>query len=141
MVTMGTAAWLIGASPDAPPTRREDVVDILHGVEVPDPYRWLEAQQSSETRAWIDSQIAYTDSVMSGVAGVSDLRERLRALIAVDRVDTPAIRSGWYFLHKRSAAQQHAVFCVREGRDGDYAGLPDVAGWHATRGPRVEGWV
>lgn len=117
------------------------MVDILHGVEVPDPYHWLEAQQSPETRAWIDSQIAYTDSVMSGVAGVSDLRERLRALIAVDRVDTPAIRSGWYFLHKRSTAQQHAVFCVREGRDGDYAGLPDVAGWHATRGPRVEGWV
>ena len=36
-----------------PSTRTDEVVDVLHGVEVPDPYRWLEEQQASDTRAWI----------------------------------------------------------------------------------------
>jgi len=43
-------------APSAPPSRRADVVDTLHGVPVADPYRWLEDQQAPEVRAWIDGQ-------------------------------------------------------------------------------------
>ena len=39
------------ASEGPPPTRVEEVVDVLHGVEIVDPYRWLEDQESAETRA------------------------------------------------------------------------------------------
>jgi len=40
------------ASP--PITAVEPVVDILHGVSVSDPYRWLEDQNALRTRAWIE---------------------------------------------------------------------------------------
>ena len=43
-----------------PETRIETVVDTFHGVEVPDDYRWLEEQESPETRAWIEAQNSYT---------------------------------------------------------------------------------
>ena len=46
--------------PQPPETRRDDVREVLHGVEIKDPYRWLEDQESAETRAWIDAQNAYT---------------------------------------------------------------------------------
>ena len=39
-----------------PPARREEVVDILHGVEVPDPYRWLEDGDAAEVRQWVAAQ-------------------------------------------------------------------------------------
>ena len=41
-----------------PESRREDRVDKLHGVEVPDPYRWLEddVRKSAEVRDWVDAQ-------------------------------------------------------------------------------------
>jgi prolyl oligopeptidase family protein len=39
-----------------PPTRKDATVDTLHGVSIPDPYRWLEDQDSPETRAWIEAE-------------------------------------------------------------------------------------
>ena len=42
-----------------PSTRREDFREILHGVEVPDPYRWLEDGAAPETRAWLSAQDEY----------------------------------------------------------------------------------
>ena len=41
-----------------PETRRVDQVDTFHGVEVSDPYRWLEEdpRNSSEVATWIESQ-------------------------------------------------------------------------------------
>ena len=36
-----------------PPTRAVPVTETLHGVTLSDPYRWLEDQNSAETRQWI----------------------------------------------------------------------------------------
>ena len=47
-----------------PPSRRDDVVDVLHGVEVRDPYRWLEEGDSPEVQAWVDAQNSYTRSIL-----------------------------------------------------------------------------
>ena len=39
-----------------PKTLKDNVVDVLHGVRVPDPYRWLEAQNSPGTRKWVAAE-------------------------------------------------------------------------------------
>ena len=39
-----------------PPTRRDDTVDNLHGIEVKDPYRWLEDPNHPEVQAWVEQQ-------------------------------------------------------------------------------------
>jgi len=63
--------------PKPPVTRIDNVKETLHGVEVTDPYRWLEDQEAPETRAWIAAQNAYTDSVLSELPGVAGLKQRL----------------------------------------------------------------
>jgi prolyl oligopeptidase len=39
-----------------PLARREATVDVLHGREVPDPYRWLEDGDSAEVAEWVAAQ-------------------------------------------------------------------------------------
>lgn len=46
------------------------------------PYRWLEDQQSSETRAWIEAQNQYTRSLLYSLQGKENLRARIAPLHA-----------------------------------------------------------
>src|SRR5262249_56621517 len=39
-----------------PAARRVDVKDVRFGVEVADPYRWLEDEKSPEVTAWMKAQ-------------------------------------------------------------------------------------
>ena len=52
--------------PAPPKSAVHEVREMLYGTEIVDPYRWLEDQNSPETRAWIDAENAYTDSCQSG---------------------------------------------------------------------------
>lgn len=105
--------------PDPPDTRKDTVVDILHGKEIPDPYRWLEDQQSEETREWIGEQNDYTHSVLQNIEGRDQLKERLTRLIRVNAIGTPTEANGRYFFYRRDADQDLAVIYMREGLDGE----------------------
>ena len=111
--------------PPPPPTEVREVVDTLHGVEVPDPYRWLEDQEAPETRAWIDAQNAYTDTVLNALPGREELRARAAAVLKRDAIGLPYERGGRYFYSKRRADQDLAVLYLRDGLDGEEQVLID----------------
>lgn len=100
-----------------PVTRRDDVVDILHGVAVADPYRWLEDGASAETRAWTTAQNARTTAALSAVPGRAALEARLTDLYQVGTVDAPEIRGSRFFYLKREGDQNQALLCARDGLD------------------------
>ena len=83
-----------------------------------DPYRWLEDQESKETRDWIDSQNRHTQSILSALPGREALKKRLTELLKIESVGMPVERSGRYFYSKRRADQDLSVLYVRNGRTG-----------------------
>ncbi|MEE8201464.1 MAG: hypothetical protein V3R29_09885, partial [Candidatus Acidoferrales bacterium] len=112
--------------PAGPPeTKRVPVTEALHGVEVVDPYRWLEDQQAPETRAWIEAQNEYTESLLGQVPGREELRKRLTELMRIDTLGTPRVRHGRYFFMKRGADQDLSVLYLREGLEGEDQVLVD----------------
>jgi prolyl oligopeptidase len=101
-----------------PPTWRDDVVDDYHGLRVADPYRWLEAQDSPETRAWIKAQDDYTRSILDRLPGRNAIRQRLTALMNVDVIGVPREEAGRYFFARRRAGQDLFVLYMRRGLEG-----------------------
>src|SRR6266404_7153165 len=106
------------AAPPLPTTRREAVTETLHGVAVSDPYRWLEAQDAPETRAWIDAQNAYTQSLIGTLASRDSISRRLTELMKVDVVNAPTERNGRYLFSARSADQDLNVLHMKRGIEG-----------------------
>ena len=128
--TLFGAALFVGAQdPPArsgPPVSRTDNVKDNHfGTEVADPYRWLEDQQSPETRKWIDAENAYTRSVLDPLPGRDKLKRRLTELLNVDVYTPPVERNGRYFFEKRAVGQDQFVLYLRQGREGKEEVLVD----------------
>ncbi|MFC1476023.1 S9 family peptidase, partial [Candidatus Zixiibacteriota bacterium] len=102
-----------------PATRQGAIVDTLHGSAIPDPYRWLEDQNSPETREWIGLQNAYMRSIIDSLPGRENLTRRLGQLLKTDESTVPTERDGRYFHAKRLAGQDQYIIYMREGPDGE----------------------
>jgi prolyl oligopeptidase len=104
--------------PKPPPSRAEAVKETIHGVEVADPFRWLEDQKSPETRAWIEAQNKHTRAVLDPWPHREALKKRLAELIRIDTIGAPSEHGGRYFFFRRSKAQDLSVLCMRVGLEG-----------------------
>lgn len=103
--------------PDYPETRREPIVDVIHGREVADPYRWLEDEKSPEVQRWMEAQDRYARDHFEALPGRDALATRLEELSYIDSVSTPARRADRLFYWRRQGKQEKAVFLMQ--RDGD----------------------
>ena len=119
-VLLAYMAWGQQAALKKPPkTRRDNVREVLHGVEMVDPYRWLEDQNSPETRAWIAAQNEYSRPTLRSLPGRQQHMQRLTELLKIDVFRTPRERNGRYFFSKRLADQELFVIYMRKGLNGE----------------------
>jgi prolyl oligopeptidase len=108
--TVASPAPPVGQSAFAYPTsRRSSQIDVLHGVRVSDPYRWLEDSDSAETRQWITAQNALTHGFLNRLSERPKIAARLRELWDFERFDLPIERGGRYFYTHNSGLQNQAV--------------------------------
>ncbi|MFZ5826752.1 MAG: prolyl oligopeptidase family serine peptidase [Bacillota bacterium] len=96
-----------------PQTRREPVVDQLHGVSITDPYRWLEDGESPEVLTWTEAQNRFTDSVLHATPYPASFAGRLREVLSGDTLASPTVRGGRVFFLRRKAGQNQPVLCMR----------------------------
>ncbi len=101
-----------------PKARTEPVRETLHGVEVVDPYRWLEDPASPDTKAWAAAQDAYAVSVVRSLPGRDALRDRVESLLRIETRSAPTEKAGLYFFSKKGPDQEQSLLCVRKGLGG-----------------------
>ena len=96
-----------------PRTRRDAVVDTLHGVAVPDPYRWLEDGDDPEVQRWVARQNRRTRAALDAVPSREAWLERLVALMGLPVVQAAQVRGDLLILLEREAGAQQARLVVR----------------------------
>jgi prolyl oligopeptidase len=101
-----------------PTTRKEPVTDIYHGVKVEDPYRWLEDDNSAETKAWVSAQNAITAKYLSVIPQRDAIRERLKTIWNYERMSLPQEQGGQWFYSMNSGLQEQAVLYTAPSLDG-----------------------
>ncbi len=95
-----------------PPTRRAEVVEDYFGTKVADPYRWLEDDNSAETKAWVEAQNKVTYAYLEQIPEREKLRARLTKLQNFERFGVPQQQGGRTFYTHNSGLQNQAVLLV-----------------------------
>jgi prolyl oligopeptidase len=112
---MSTAASVVAAPIAYPETQRGFEVEARHGLSVPDPYRWLEADVRTDANVakWVDAQNTVTMGYLAGLPKREPIRQRLTALYNYERFGIPRVRGGLQFYARNSGLQNQSVLYVQ----------------------------
>lgn len=95
------------------PNTAEPARETLHGVEVDDPFRWLEEQESPPTRAFIETEQKSYDVYLSHHAELrSHIEGRVTELLTVPAIDLPVSDrcGGLIYLKREAQDEQKAIY-------------------------------
>lgn len=114
-----------------PETRRVDHVDTYHGVDVPDPYRWLEddPRNSPEIATWLEDQNRVTRLHLDAIVAREKFEERLTEIWNYERYSVPYEKSGKYFFSKNDGLQNQAVLYWSDAYNGQERVLINPNEW------------
>ena len=92
-----------------PETTQTETTDNFFGIEVKDPYRWLENPNSEETKTWITAQNEVTFGYLSQLAIREKLKERITQLWNYEKFGVPFKKGDRYFYFKNDGLQNQSV--------------------------------
>jgi prolyl oligopeptidase len=98
-------------------TRRGNHVDTYFGVEVADPYRWLEDDLSDETANWIGDQNSVTRDYLADIAIREDVKATVARLINFEREGAPFVAGDARYVYRNSGLQNQSIL-YRVADDG-----------------------
>lgn len=124
---------------DYPSADRLDLVEMVHGHPIADPYRWLEDVADPRTRTWRAAQEALFQQERANWPDRERLSRQLAELFSFDIHTLPRPRGDRMFLARRGADQEHAVVFVLDS-DGSETTLLDPMRIDPTGTTTLECW-
>lgn len=114
-----------------PVSKKIDHVDEMHGVKVPDPYRWLEddVRESKDVAAWVEAENKVTFAYLESIPQRDAIKKRLTELWNYEKFSAPVKAGGRYFFSKNDGLQNQAVLYKQETLDAEPTVLIDPNAW------------
>ncbi|HBC02727.1 MAG TPA: S9 family peptidase [Aequorivita sp.] len=101
-----------------PQTKKVDTVDTYFGVEVKDPYRWLEDDRSEETAVWVKAENEVTFGYLEKIPFREELKQRLSDLWNYEKVGPPFKEGDYTYFYKNDGLQnQYVLYRYKTGED------------------------
>ncbi|MBA3940582.1 MAG: S9 family peptidase [Sphingopyxis sp.] len=125
-----------------PDTLRGDTVDPQFGVDVADPYRWLEddVRVNPKVAAWVADQNKVTDAYLDTLPGRDAFKARMTELYNYERFGLPRKAGTRYFYTRNDGLQPQSVLYVREGLKGEGRVLIDPNAWAKDGATALAEW-
>jgi prolyl oligopeptidase len=102
-----------------PQTKKIIHTDNYHGTIVPDPYRWLEDNNSVETHSWVETQNKITFDYLDKIPYREKIKNRLTELWNYEKYSAPSKIGNRYIFSKNDGLQEQNVYYIQEGLDGE----------------------
>ena len=101
--------------PDVNPpiTEQDDLVETLHGVEVADPYRWLEDFTSDRAATWEQLQNNYTAQFIQQTKLKRAIKNDLEEIWDGESISTPYVQNGNTFYYYNEGEWQHSKLMMK----------------------------
>ena len=134
-----------------PVTAKVDQVDEYFGVEVSDPYRWLEDDNSEETAEWVKAQNAVTQGYLQGIPFRQKIADRLTEIWNYPRYRMPVKKGDKIYFRKNDGLQnQDVLFVMEEGGEPEVLldpntlsddGTVALSNWTLSKDGRYMGYL
>lgn len=111
-------SFLLNAQLQYPETKKGDVVEDYHGTKVGDPYRWLEDDNSAETKAWVQSENNVTFSYLAKIPYRSQWLARLEEISNYPRYSSPSRTGEYFYFSRNDGLQNQSVLFRQKGLNG-----------------------
>ncbi|MEY2670200.1 MAG: hypothetical protein RLZZ577_516, partial [Bacteroidota bacterium] len=92
-----------------PQTKKTDKVDSYFETKIPDPYRWLEDDRSTETADWVKAQNQLTFGYLSAIPFRNAIKERMEKLWNYEKVSAPFKEGKYTYYYKNNGLQNQSV--------------------------------
>ena len=92
-----------------PETKKVSHSDFYHGIEISDPYRWLEDDMSDETGEWVKNQNKVTSRFLQKIGFRKKLERRIKKLNDYEKIGAPFKEGDYEYFYKNSGLQNHSV--------------------------------
>jgi prolyl oligopeptidase len=104
-----------------PPTPTVDHTDTYHGVEVHDPYRWLEndVRVDPEVADWVAAQNEVTFGYLRDLPQWNSIRAHIERLWDYERFGAPSKVADYYVFSKNDGLQNHSVYYIQDRFDAE----------------------
>lgn len=106
------------SQPVYPVTQRGEVIDTYFGVEVADPYRWLEDDMSDQTGAWVKAQNAVTHGYLKAIPYRSQIEQLLTQKWDYEKPGRPIhVGESTYWFFNSGLQNQSVMYQQRPGEE------------------------